>query len=148
MDMNFYSVLYNDNKLFNHKNELEKNISEPLLTVRTLVIIATINNEMEELNLLGNMLKACKLDTHEYHVVRENTSSWLYYRQLSNIKEVILLGDIQQSLDLDIQLMENFPIKFDNRVFIKSGSLAELAFNKNLKTELWSKALQPHFIQS
>jgi hypothetical protein len=45
---NFYNVLFNSNKLINTQISSEKNNSEGLLTIRTLVLIAPPVNEMEE----------------------------------------------------------------------------------------------------
>ena len=36
---NLFSILFTENKIVNYRNVDEKNISEPLLTIRTLILI-------------------------------------------------------------------------------------------------------------
>jgi hypothetical protein len=142
---NFYNVLFNRNKLINTGKSSEKNISEGLLTIRTLVLITTPVNEMEEYVQLEKMLTACKLTKEDYKVELE-PGDWNYYRTFENIKEVLLFGISEKELNIGVQLIGNHINKFDNRVFIKSLSIAQLANSQQDKNNLWQNALKPHFV--
>lgn len=142
---NFYDVLFNNNKLIKTSPSIEKNISEELLTVRTLVLITTPANEMEEYVQLEKMLNACKLTKEDYKVELQ-TEDWNYYRTFENIKEVLLFGISEKELNIGVQLIGNHINKFDNKVFIKSISIAQLANSQQDKNSLWQNALKPHFV--
>jgi hypothetical protein len=142
---NFYNVLFNTNKLINTRIVPEKNISEELLTIRTLVLITPPINEMEEYVQLEKMLNACKLTKEDYKVELQ-TEDWNYYRTFENIKEILLFGITEKELNIGVQLIGNHINKFDNRVFIKSLSIAQLANSQQDKNSLWQNALKPHFV--
>lgn len=142
---NFYNVLFNGNKLINTKKSPEKNISEGLLTIRTLVLITAPTNEMEEYVQLEKMLTACKLTKEDYKVELQ-AGDWNYYRTFENIKEVLLFGITEKELNIGVQLIANHINKFDNRIFIKSLSIAQLANSQQDKNSLWQNALKPHFV--
>ena len=142
---NFYNILFSNNKVIKDKDSHEKNISEELLTIRTLVLIQMPKNESEETAQLEKILSACRIQKEDYKVERE-IKSWSFYRQIEQIKEVILFGISEKDLNLDIQLISNQINKFDGRVFIKTASLAEMMANQFIKNELWQNALKPHFV--
>ncbi|MFA6058870.1 MAG: hypothetical protein WC756_11780 [Taibaiella sp.] len=142
---NFYDVLFNNNKLIKTRTVPEKNISEELLTIRTLVLIIAPTNEMEEYVQLEKMLTACKLTKEDYKVELQ-AEDWNYYRTFENIKEVLLFGISEKELNISVQLIGNHINKFDNRVFIKSLSIAQLANSQQDKNSLWQNALKPHFV--
>jgi hypothetical protein len=142
---NFYNVLFNSNKLINTQISSEKNNSEGLLTIRTLVLIAPPVNEMEEYVQLEKMLTACKLTKEDYKVELQ-AGDWNYYRTFENIKEILLFGVSEKELNIGVQLIGNHINKFDNRVFIKSLSIAQLANSQQDKNSLWQNALKPHFV--
>lgn len=141
----FYNVLFHGSKLINTGKPPEKKISEELLTIRTLVLIPAPANEMEEYVQLEKMLTACKLTKEDYKVELQ-AGDWNYYRTFENIKEVLLLGISEKELNIGVQLIDNHINKFDNRVFIKSLSLAQLANSQQDKNNLWQNALKPHFV--
>jgi hypothetical protein len=142
---NLYNVLFANNKLINTPTSSEKNNSEGLLTIRTLVLIALPVNEMEEYVQLEKMLTACKL-TKENYKVELQAGDWNYYRSFENIKEVLLFGISEKELNIGVQFIGNHINKFDNRVFIKSLSIAQLANSQQDKNNLWQNALKPHFV--
>lgn len=142
---NFYDVLFNNNKLIKTSPSIEKNISEELLTIRTLVLIPPPVNEMEEYIQLEKMLTACKLTKEDYKV-ELHSRDWNYYRTYENIKEVLLFGIAEKELNIGVQLIGNHINKFDNRIFIKSISIAQLANSQQDKNNLWQNALKPHFV--
>lgn len=142
---NFYDVLFNNNKLIKTSPSIEKNISEELLTIRTLVLITAPTHEMEEYVQLEKMLTACKLTKEDYKVELQ-AGDWNYYRTFENIKEVLLFGISEKELNIGVQLIGNHINKFDNRVFIKSLSIAQLANSQQDKNNLWQNALKPHFV--
>jgi hypothetical protein len=143
--MTFNNVLFSNNKLIENKNNIEKNISEGLLTFRTLVLIAPLNNETEELNQLAKILSACKLQQEDYKI-SPLTNEWSFYRNHQSIKEVLLFGITETDLNICIQMTENQIIKFDSRVWIKTSSISEMINSQQIKNNLWQNALKPHFV--
>jgi hypothetical protein len=142
---NLNKVLFNNSKLIENKNNIEKNISEGLLTFRTLVIPAPFINQEEELEQLEKILAACKLQKEDYTIVTL-TNDWSYFRHFNTIKEVLLFGMDEQDLNLNIQIPFNQPVNFDNRVWVKTSSVAEMMHSKEIKNALWQSALKPHFV--
>lgn len=144
---NFYNVLFGKNELINFNDAIEKKISEELLTIRTLVFITQPIQEMEEYVQLERMLSACKLQKEDYKV-ELNIEDWAYYRTCDNIKEVLLFGITEKDLNIGVNIIENQVNQFDNRVWIKSISIAQMANNQQVKNALWQNALKPHFVGS
>jgi hypothetical protein len=143
--MTFSNVLFHNSKLIDNKNNIEKNISEGLLTIRTLVLIAPLKNEIEELSQLAKILSACKLQQEEYKISLL-TNAWSFYRNQESIKEVLLFGITETDLNIGVQMNDNQIIKFDNRVWIKTSSISEMINSQHIKNNLWQNALKPHFI--
>jgi hypothetical protein len=146
-NMGLNNVLFNNNKLINNKNNVEKNISEELLTFKTLILVAATKNETEELVQLGKILSACKLQQDTYKI-SFLTNDWAFYRNSENIKEVLLFGISEKELNISTQMPLNQIIKFDNRIWIKTTSISEMSNNQQIKNDLWQNALKPHFIGS
>ncbi|KAA5532522.1 hypothetical protein F0919_17210 [Taibaiella lutea] len=142
---NLNKVLFNNSKLIENKNNIEKNISEGLLTFRTLVIISPFINETEESAQLEKILAACKLQSNDYNV-SVLTNDWSYFRNAASIKEILLFGVSEKDLNLNILMPFNQVIRFDNRVWIKSSSIAEMMKSQEIKNNLWQNALKPHFL--
>lgn len=142
---NFFNVLYSNNKIINYKDHFEKNISEELLTIRTLVISRPFGRGPEEMDQLEKILAACKIQKEAYKVEQE-LRPWSFFRQWGNIKEVLLFGISEQELGLNLQFNENQICKFDERVFIKTASLGEILTNQQIKNNLWQNALKIHFL--
>lgn len=143
--MTFSNVLFHNNKLIDNKNNIEKNISEELLTIRTLVLIAPLKNEIEELSQLTKVLSACKLQQEDYKISLL-TNAWSYYRNQESIKEVLLFGITETDLNIGIQMNDNQIIKFDNRIWVKTSSISEMINSQQIKNNLWQNALKPHFV--
>jgi len=138
-------VLFSNNKLIENKNNIEKNISEGLLTFRTLVITTSAGNETEALGQLEKILIACKLQNTDYSIFTL-TNDWSFYRNNASIKEVLLFGITEADLNINIQLPYNQPVKFDERTWIKTASITEVMESRDLKNILWQNALKPHFV--
>lgn len=141
---NFLNVLFTGNKVIKANDSFKKNISEQLLTIRTLVFIAAHKQENEENVQLGKILSACRLSQEDYFIVRE-LSDWHTFRENEQIREVLLFGVKENDLGITIQFTENQINKFDDRIWIKTKSIAELISNQQLKNDLWQNALKPHF---
>lgn len=141
---NFYNTLYSNNKIFNLRDSNQKNISEELLTIRTLVLTVPLQNTVEELGQLEKIMVACKLQNKDYKV-QSVINNWSHYRNYANIREVLLLGITEKDLGLDLHFLENKINKFDKRVFIKTASIAQMQSNQQIKNDLWQNALKPHF---
>lgn len=144
-NIGFYDTLFSNNKVIKNKDNTEKNISEELLTIRTLVLIQPLINETEETAQLEKILTACRLQKEDYKVEQE-INQWSFYRRSETIKEVLLFGISEKDLNLNLQFNINQANSFDNRIFIKTSSLGELLTNQVVKNELWQNALKPHFI--
>src|ERR1700744_1913675 len=143
-NMGFNNVLFNNNKLIDSRNNIEKNISEELLTFKTLILVANPKNETEELVQLGKILSACKLQQDSYKI-SYLTNDWSFYRNHQNIKEVLLFGISEKELNLSIQMPVNQIVKFDDRIWVKTMSISEMANNQQIKNDLWQNALKPYF---
>ena len=142
---NLDKVLFTNSKLIENKNNIEKNISEGLLTFRTLVISAPFINQAEESEQLEKILAACKLQKEHYKIVTL-TNDWSYFRNSDAIKEVLLFGIDEEVLNLNIQMPFNHPVNFDNRIWVKTSSVSEMMHSKEIKNALWQNALKPHFV--
>jgi hypothetical protein len=142
---NLYNVLFANNKLIRSSGEIEKNNSEELLTIQTLVLISPPLQEMEEYVQLEKMLTACKLQKEQYHV-ETLIKPWSHYRNFDNIKEVLLFGIQEEDLGINVRLFDNQIHRFDDRTWIKSISIAQMADNQQVKNNLWQNALKPHFV--
>lgn len=124
---------------------LKKNISEGLLTFRTLVVTTSSGNEEEAFAQLEKILIACKLQNTDYKIFTL-TNDWSFFRKSESIKEVLLFGVTEKNLNINIQMPYNQPVKFDNRIWIKTASIAEVMESRELKNNLWQNALKPHFV--
>jgi len=143
--MGFSNSLFNGIKLINNKNNIEKNISEELLTFRTLVITAPFRNEAEEMGQLVKILSACRLQPTDYGIVPGGQHEWSYYRSQENIQEVLLFGVTENMMNIGISLPENQPVSFDGKIWIKTAAVSEIINSQQIKNNLWQNALKPHF---
>lgn len=144
-NINFHNALFANNTLIRSSEPIEKNNSEELLTIRTLVLISQPQQEMEEYVQLEKMLTACRLQKDQYKV-ESMVKPWSYYRNFDNIKEVLLFGISEEDLGINICLSENQLHRFDGRVWIKSISLGQMTNDQQTKNNLWQNALKPHFV--
>jgi len=139
---NFYDSLFLDNKIILSKNDFPAINLDLNTNIRTLIFTLPLP-EVALKALLENIMKTCKLEG-KYEVISE-IQPWHIFRDLE-IKEVILFGISELDLGIDIQLPKNWPMKFDDKFWIKTDSLNELNKQKNLKNELWLNALKPYFL--
>lgn len=142
---NFFDILYHDNKIIKEKNNSEKNISEGLLTMRTLVLTSPFQSPEAELAQLEKILLACKLQKEDYKV-DPDVKSWAFYRKISSLREVLLFGISEKDLNLNLHFNENQINRFDGKVFIKTASIALMMSDQQVKNELWQNALKPCFV--
>lgn len=140
----FYNNLFLNTKIYNSKEEDKSAETKLGKNVKTLVFCAPIQDENEQ-SLLENIMKSCKLP--EGFQIASLVQSWRNYRDY-NFREVLLFGVSETDLELSIELPKNWPMKFDNTIWIKTDSLADLIKHKNLKNELWLNALKPYFFPS
>lgn len=141
----FFNVLFSNNKIISYKDSIEKNISEELLTIRTLVIVGQPGREAVAYAQLEKILSACTLQQKDY-MVASQPENWALYRRYDNIKEVLLFGISEEALDIKVHFAENQINKFDGRVWIKTMTISEIMDNQSVKNTLWQNALKPHFV--
>ncbi len=141
----FLDILFSDRKIIVSKNDLQKNISEQLLTVSVLLFIPAYNNREAEEVQLHKILKACALQPEQYAILA-GANTWLDFRQLEQVKQVLLFGMTEEALGLGIQLPVNRVTAFDGRSWIKTYAIQDLMQNRQAKNDLWQQALKPHFI--
>ncbi len=141
---NSFNLLYSKNEIIKLTDNKQKNISEQLLTIRTL-IISEQPPSPEEADQLAKILSACRLLPDQYCTIYLPVS-WTQLRTYSNIQEVILFGVTEQLLDLPVLFAENKGVHFDERTWIKTAAIAVLMQSKELKNALWQNALKPHFL--
>lgn len=142
---NFFDILYHDNKIIKEKNNAEKNISEELLTIRTLVLTSPFQSPEVELAQLEKILLACKLQKEDYKV-DPDVKSWAFYRKIPSLREILLFGISEKNLNLNLYFNENQINRFDNKIFIKTSSITQMMSDQQVKNELWQNALKPCFI--
>lgn len=143
----FFDILYASSKIIKQKHSIEKNISEELLTIRTLVYIKAPEpgTETAEYSQLEKILAACTLQKNDYKVL-EGSYAWHHFRGYNNIREVLLFGIQEADADISVAFHENQANRFDERTWIKTAALSEIANNQQLKNNLWQNALKPHFL--
>lgn len=137
------NTLFHNNKIIKLKHNNQKNISEQLLTIRTLIILPEEPHPEEQAQLF-KIFAACNLEPKDYFLAFPPLS-WKELRQYQNIREILLFGTPETELDLPIQLPYNKNISFDDRTWVKTLSVQELMNNKEMKNALWQNALKPHF---
>lgn len=141
---NFLDILFNDKKIINLKDQQGQPDTALLQNQRTLVFSTPIEKEEEKI-LLVNILTACQLKTDDYLVVPQPLL-YAHFNAVPHIKEVLIFGIPGQELGLSVSFPYNFCFPFNERIIIKTGTIAEIMANKQLKNELWQNALKPHFI--
>lgn len=145
LNSNFKNILFNKNKLITIKHTPQLNISEELLTYRTLVVTALPITQSTELDLLQKMFAGCKLHQGAYHN-ESAEKGWGYFRTQAHIKEVILFGVSESDFNISVVFPFNKPTMFDNKIWIKTVDLGSLLQRQDLKNILWQQALKPHYI--
>lgn len=75
-------------------------------------------------------------------------NSWLDFRELENVKHVLLFGISEEDLGLMVKMPWNTVTSFDARSWIKTYAIGNLMSNQQAKNELWQQALKPHFTQN
>ena len=129
------------------KNGNQKNISEQLLTIKALIFIPAYNNREEEEVQLHKILKACTLQPEDYAIII-GENSWLDFRELPQVKDVLLFGISEADLGIMVKMPLNMVISFDERSWVKTYAITDLMKNQQAKNELWLQALKPHFTQN
>jgi DNA polymerase III psi subunit len=144
LNKSFLDILFAEKKIIISKNGNQKNISEQLLTISTLVFVPGYNNQEEEEVQLHKILKACTLQPGDYAIITgENV--WLDFRELEQVKNVLLFGTQEDTLGIMVKMPMNIVVSFDNRSWIKTYPISNLMRNQQAKNELWQQALKPHF---
>lgn len=140
--------LYSDEVLFK-KTSLTTHLHNPLTDAnqRVMIIYDELINESLK-GMIQNMMKACGLSINEYHLLylKEKNISWKKLNQMATpIKEIIIFGELENKLSLNIQFKVNLPIQFDQKVWIKTHSLKEINEQQVKKANFWNQALKPYF---
>jgi hypothetical protein len=112
--------------------------------VSVLVVLDHAPGDAQDREQLAKIMQACGLTEKSYLIVATD-SPWLRYRHLDQLKTVLLFGIKEADWGINIVLPYHKTIKFDNRTWIKTVSIRELAGNQQTKAELWNNALKPHF---
>ncbi len=144
LNKSFFDILFSEKKIIISKNGDQKNISEQLLTVSTLVFIPAYNNQEEEEVQLHKILKACTLQPGDYAIIT-GENSWLDFREIEQVKNVLLFGIQEDDLGIMVKMPMNTLVSFDNRSWVKTYVITDLMQNQHAKNELWQQALKPHF---
>lgn len=144
LNKSFLDILFSEKKIIMSKNGDQKNISEQLLTISTLVFTPGYNNQQEEEVQLHKILKACTLQPGDYAIIT-GENAWQDFRELELVKNVLLFGTQEDSLGIMVKLPFNMVVSFDNRSWIKTYPISDLMRNQQAKNDLWQQALKPHF---
>lgn len=141
---NFLDILFNEKKIINIKDEEDQSEAVLLPSQRTLVFSAPLEKE-EEKTLLMNILTSCRLKADDY-LIAAPSLPYAYFNAGQHIKEALIFGVPEQELGLSVYFPYNCCFPFNERIIIKTGTIAEIMASKPLKNELWQQALKPHFI--
>lgn len=139
---NFYNSIFLKHSVILSQEQLQQEKITILPQTRVIAFIPSSPSE-EEMNLLNAIMNSCKISENYFQVI-PLPYAWKYCFS-ENIKEVILFGVTEKDLQLSIELPHNWPISFDKKSWIKTNSLSQLIQSKELKNDLWHKALKPHF---
>lgn len=113
---------------------------------KTLIIVN--NNNAEELDFLGKILKAIQYDISEdvilFPLEKEKHINLSAFNKKfpTEIDFVLLFGIEANQLDLQFKLPNYYPLKVNNMTFLSADSLASISKNKNLKMKLWGNLQQ------
>lgn len=99
------------------------------------------------LKLLQSIMGACNLMSKDWALLPKG-SRFAQLRAWPNCQYIGFFGSLPIDFGIGIQLPLYHPIKFQDKILIRSHSLAELASSKEYKGLLWKNALQPLFTGS
>ncbi len=115
----------------------------------TLIISPEIKPGSTEETTLQNIIKACKLEANDYHILflpANQKIAWHQIRASLEPKYAVLFGIDLSDLALSVQLMPHQTGRFSNCAFIPTLSLTELEQQPDIKMHLWKYGLKPVFI--
>ncbi|MFT4062325.1 MAG: hypothetical protein QM642_08215 [Edaphocola sp.] len=140
--MGFHNTLFRNSKIISDIDAGKLNLSNELLTVRCLVFTKK-NLPDGDKEQLSKIMAACQLSAQDYAVMHNGL--WHQYRNLGQVREVLLFGVEEKQLGLSVNFQPNTPLVFDGRTWIKTFSIEQLSGDKNAKNILWLQALKPYF---
>lgn len=142
---NFYNSFFLKHPIILSQEHLMPEKITILPETRVIAFIPSSPSQ-EEMNLLHAIMNSCKITENQFQVI-PLPYAWKHCVS-ENIKEVILFGVTEKELQLSIELPHNWPINFDKKSWIKTNTLGQLIQSKELKNDLWHKALKPQFFKS
>lgn len=141
---NFQSTLLVDNQIVKH-NSKATNSPQIGPSVHTIFIANAQDLNSETTQTVRSMAQACQLTEDVYTILPANTP-WYSWRTLEQVKNIVLFGNLEPILELNINLPLHYIYAFDHRTWIKTVSLLQLTQDKAAKTALWNTALKKHFL--
>lgn len=102
----------------------------------------------EEMNLLTNLVSACRLSMNDIALVNFNRNKFNYQQFIQQFhpKKILVFGVSNAELELPFDI-PYFQIQaFGEQLYVTAPSLKEFLTNKPLKKELWG-SLQKLFLQ-
>jgi len=93
----------------------------------------------EEMNLLSNLITACKLTMADIALVN-NANATMNYQQLSDqfqSKKILMFGIGTSELELPFSIPDFQIQAFREELYLTAPPLKQLLTNKDLKKELW-----------
>jgi hypothetical protein len=93
----------------------------------------------EEMNLLSNLITACKLTMAEIALVN-NANATINYQQLSDqfqAKKILMFGVGTSELNLPFSIPDFQIQPFQEQLYLTAPPLKQFLTNKDLKKELW-----------
>lgn len=139
-----YEILFSKTRLT--KMTLESPLQEFALDNSTqTLVISTPLHTLEEQQQIEKIMKACQLSSLQYKIITDEIS-WRLFRDQKQLKNIILFGVNEKTINLNLEIPLYIPTNFDNRIWIKSLSIDELQSNPTAKAILWKEALKPVFV--
>lgn len=98
---------------------------------------------------LQKMIGACQLKPGEYTILKIKSDQQIAWHQLNdklNPDIIFLIGVLPAQLGISSLFSLNVPNNFNDKIWLPSLSLKELAQNQEMKTGLWVNGMKPLFV--
>lgn len=142
---NLKSTLLIDNQILKTSSNSQETL-QITATVDTIFIVDAAEASPEALQTVKSIAQACQLQEMQYQIIAP-THPWHELKKHDHIKNIILFGELENALALNVQFPIHYIYTFDQKTWIKTVNLNSLNQDKAAKTALWNSALKKHFIK-
>ncbi len=114
-----------------------------------LVLTLPFAQQSMENTQLVKMLEAAKLQPAQYNIIQieqDKVVAWHQLRERLNPEIIFLIGVVPSQLGISSLFKLNAPNHFNDRVWLATVPLANLAERPDIRKELWEYGLRPLFV--